>query len=535
MAGIGTASAEKSALALGLLTSADLQFGSVTTMTEHVDVLIVGAGLSGIGAAHHLQAAFPRRTYAILEARDALGGTWDLFRYPGVRSDSDMHTLGYRFRPWTQDKAITDGPSILDYVRDTATKAGIDQRIRYRHRVERAAWSTEDARWTIDATNDGEPVRLTANFLFVCSGYYHYDVGYAPGFPGLERYQGTVVHPQQWPDDLDYAGKKIVVIGSGATAVTLVPALAEQAEHVTMLQRSPTYVAARPARDDLGAKLTRRLGTRGGYAVTRWKNVALSTYFFQLCRRRPEAVKSLLRKAAIDQLPPGYDVDTHFAPRYNPWDQRMCLAPDGDFFAAIKSGRADVVTDQIAEFTETGIRLESGAELEADVVVTATGLRLLALGGMRLAVDGTDVTLPDTTVYKGTMLSGVPNFTFTFGYTNSSWTLKADLVSQYEVRLLRYMDAHGYDTCVPVNDDPGADTRPMLDFQSGYVQRAIGEFPKSGSRGPWQVRMNYPRDVLTLRYGRINDGALRFSRRRRRAVAGAAAPAVAAGRERARG
>jgi monooxygenase len=518
MTGIGTARAKKSVPALGLLTSADLQFGSVTTMTEHVDVLIVGAGLSGIGAAHHLQAAFPQRTYAILEARDALGGTWDLFRYPGVRSDSDMHTLGYRFRPWTQDKAITDGPSILSYVRDAATEAGIDQHIRYRHRVERAAWSTEDARWTVDATNDGEPVRLTANFLFVCSGYYHYDVGHTPSFPGIERFQGAVIHPQQWPEDLDYAGKKIVVIGSGATAVTLVPALTDQAERVTMLQRSPTYIAARPAHDKLGAKLTKRLGTRGGYAVTRWKNVVLGTYFYQLSRRRPDAVKSLLRKAAIEQLPPGYDVDTHFTPRYNPWDQRMCLAPDGDFFAAIRSGRADVVTDQIAGFTEHGIQLKSGAELEADIVVTATGLRLLALGGMRLAVDGSDVALPETMVYKGTMLSGVPNLTFTFGYTNSSWTLKADLVSEYAVRLLRYMDAHGYDECVPVNDNPAVRTRPMLDFQSGYVQRAIGEFPKSGSLGPWRVAMNYPRDLLALRYGRINDGALRFSGRRRRAA-----------------
>ena len=509
----------------------------MTTVTEHVDVLIVGAGLSGIGAAHHLAAAFPDRTYAILEGRDALGGTWDLFRYPGVRSDSDMHTLGYRFRPWTQDKAITDGPSILNYVRDAAAEAGIDAHIRYRHRVERATWSSEDARWTIDATNDGAPVRLTASFLFVCSGYYHYDVGHSPDFPGLERFGGTVVHPQQWPDDLDYAGKKIVVIGSGATAVTLVPALAETAQQVTMVQRSPTYIAARPALDKIGAKLTGRLGTRRGYTVTRWKNVALSTYFFQLCRRRPEAVKALLRKAAIAQLPPGYDVDTHFTPRYNPWDQRMCLAPDGDFFAAIKGGRADVVTDQIAEFTETGIRLASGAELEADIVVTATGLRLLALGGIELAVDGTEVALADRMVYKGTMLSGVPNFTFTFGYTNSSWTLKADLVSQYEVRLLRYMDAHGYDQCVPVNEDPAVGTRPMLDFQSGYIQRAISEFPKSGTSGPWRVRMNYPRDVLTLRYGRINDRALRFSRRPRRAATTAPAPTAAAPAvgERARG
>ena len=493
----------------------------MTTVTEHVDVLIVGAGLSGIGAAHHLQAAFPDRTYAILEGRDALGGTWDLFRYPGVRSDSDMHTLGYRFRPWTQDKAITDGPSILSYVRDAATEAGIDTHIRYRHRVERAAWSTEDARWTVDATNDGTPVQLTASFLFVCSGYYHYDVGHAPDFPGRERFGGTVVHPQQWPEDLDYAGKKIVVIGSGATAVTLVPALTDQAEHVTMLQRSPTYIAARPATDQLGAKLTRRLGTRGGYAVTRWKNVALGTWFYQLSRRRPDAVKALLRKAAIAQLPPGYDVDTHFTPRYNPWDQRMCLAPDGDFFAAIRSGRADVVTDQIAEFTETGIRLESGAELEADIVVTATGLRLLALGGMRLTVDGSDVAMAETTVYKGAMLSGVPNLTFTFGYTNSSWTLKADLVSEYAVRLLRYMDAHGYDQCVPAGDDSprrrAADARLPVRLRAALDRRV----PAIGLAGAVAGAMNYPYDLLVLRHGRINDGAMRFSRRRRPATAAA--------------
>ncbi len=491
-------------------------------MTEHVDVLIIGAGLSGIGAAHHLQAAFPRRTYAILEARDALGGTWDLFRYPGVRSDSDMHTLGYRFRPWTQAEAIADGPSILSYVRGAATEAGIDRHIHYRHRAERAAWSSEDARWTVDATHDGEQVRITAGFLFVCGGYYRYDAGHTPDFPGVERFGGTIIHPQQWPADLDYAGKKIVVIGSGATAVTLVPALTDRAEHVTMLQRSPTYIAARPSRDQLGAKLTRRLGTRAGYAVTRWKNVALGTWFYQLSQRRPEAVKSLLRQGAIQQLPSGYDVDTHFAPRYNPWDQRLCLAPDGDFFTAIRSGKASVATDQIAEFTQTGLRLESGAELEADIIVTATGLKLLAMGGVRLEVDGTEVKLNETMIYKGTMLSGVPNLTFTFGYTNSSWTLKADLVSEYAVRLLRYLDGHGYVQAVPANDDPSVTDRPMLDFQSGYVQRAIHEFPRSGSRSPWRVRMNYPYDLLVLRYGRVNDGVLRFSRRR-----AASAPAQA--------
>ena len=487
----------------------------MTTTPEHVDVLIVGAGLSGIGAAHHLQAAFPRRTYTILEARDAIGGTWDLFRYPGVRSDSDMHTLGYRFRPWTQAEAIADGPAILRYVRDTATEAGIDRHIRFGHRVERAEWSTPDARWTVHAVHDGEPVVITANFLDMCSGYYHYDAGHTPSFDGIERFGGTVIHPQQWPEDLDYAGKKVVVIGSGATAVTLVPAMTDRAAHVTMLQRSPTYIVTRPAQDQLANKLSRRLGARRGYAVTRWKNVALGTWFYQLSRRQPEKMKSMIRQGAVQQLPPGYDVDTHFAPRYNPWDQRLCLVPDGDLFRAIRSGAASIVTDQIAEFTETGIRLQSGSELEADIVVTATGLRMLAMGGARLTVDGSEVKLQEAMVYKGAMLSGVPNFAFTFGYTNSSWTLKADLVSEYVVRLLRYMDSHGYDKAVPARegDDATVTEQPMLDFQAGYVQRAIHEFPRAGSRPPWRIRMNYPYDLLTLRHGRINDAAMRFSRR----------------------
>jgi len=482
-------------------------------MSTHVDVLIVGAGLSGIGAAHHIQSAFPHKTYAILEAREAIGGTWDLFRYPGVRSDSDMHTLGYRFRPWADAKAIADGPAILDYIRDTATAAGIDRHIRFGHRVVRAEWSTVDRKWTVEAVRDGQPVRLTAGFLYVCSGYYHYDAGYTPDLPGIERYRGTVVHPQQWPADLDYTGKKVVVIGSGATAVTLVPAMADRAAHVTMVQRSPTYITTLPAEDAIANGLRRVLGARRAYPLIRWKNVAIGTLFFQLSRRRPDTVKSLLRKAAVRQLPEGYDVDTHFKPRYQPWDQRLCVAPDGDLFTAIRRGRASVRTDRIATFTAGGLRLESGAELDADIVVTATGLRMLALGGMRLAVDGRDVALPDTMAYKGMMLSGVPNFAFTVGYTNASWTLKADLVAGYVVRLLRYLDAHGYDQCVPTNDDPRVAPLPLLDFQAGYVLRSVHEFPKSGSRAPWRLGMSYAHDVAKLRYGRVNDGTLRFSRR----------------------
>jgi monooxygenase len=480
-------------------------------VTEHLDVLIVGAGLSGIGAAHHIQSAFPWRSYAILEARDVIGGTWDLFRYPGVRSDSDMYTLGYRFRPWAQPEAIADGPSILGYIRDTAADAGIDRRVRFGHRVIRAAWSSEHARWTVEAVHDGQPVRLTASFLYVCGGYYRYDAGHEPPFPGIDRFGGTVIHPQHWPADLDYAGKKVVVIGSGATAVTLVPALAQRAAHVTMLQRSPTYILAMPEKDPIADRLRRVLGPRRAYPIVRWKNVAIGTLVYQLSRRRPHVVRSMIRKAAARQLPQGYDVDTHFKPRYQPWDQRLCLIPDGDLFAEIRHGRVSVITDRIKEFTEAGLRLESGDELGADIIVTATGLRLLAFGGIQLAVDGRDVKLPETMAYKGMMLSGVPNFAFTVGYTNASWTLKADLVSEYVVRLLRYMDTHGLDQGVPVNDDPTVTERPLLDFQAGYVLRSIDEFPRSGSRVPWQLGMSYAHDVLKLRYGRINDGAMRFS------------------------
>ncbi len=480
-------------------------------MTEHVDVLIVGAGLSGVGAAHHIQSAFPHRTYAILEARETLGGTWDLFRYPGVRSDSDMQTLGYRFRPWTQAKAIADGPAILDYIRSTAAEAGIDRHIRFGHRVTAAEWSTEDARWTVTSVHNGQTRQLTAGFLYVCSGYYHYDGGHTPDFPGLDRFRGTVVHPQQWPEDLDYTGKKVIVIGSGATAVTLVPAMTDRAAHVTMLQRSPTYIMAAPAEDKLANSLRRLLGPRRAYSAARWKNVGVSTLIYRLSRSRPDLVRSIIRRAAVRQLPADYPVDTHFKPRYQPWDQRLCLVPDGDLFRAIRHGKASVVTDRISSFTESGLRLESGAELDADVVVTATGLRLLAFGGMTLTVDGRAVNLPETMAYKGMMLSGVPNFVFTIGYTNASWTLKADLVSEYVVRLLRHLDATGQDQCVPVTDS-SVTPRPLLDFEAGYVLRAIEDFPKAGSRAPWRLGMSYLHDVITLRHGRVDDGALRFSR-----------------------
>jgi monooxygenase len=484
-----------------------------TDNTEHLDVLIVGAGLSGIGAAHHIQSAFPGKTYAVLESRATIGGTWDLFRYPGVRSDSDMYTLGYRFRPWTKAKAIADGPAILDYVRDTAAEAGIDAHVRFGHRVTRASWSSADARWTVEAQRGTEAVSITCRFLLVCTGYYRYDEGYTPEFDGIDRFAGTVVHPQHWPADLDYAGKRVVVIGSGATAVTLVPAMAGAAAHVTMLQRSPSYVLALPGEDAVAQRLRRWLGVRRAYAATRWKNVLISTLIYQLSRRRPRMMRRFIRKVAIKQLPAGYDVDTHFNPAYNPWDQRLCLVPDGDLFTAIRRGQASVVTDRIETFTEAGLRLRSGAELEADIIVTATGLQLLAFGGMQLAVDGRDVALPQTLAYKGMMLSGVPNFAFTVGYTNASWTLKADLVSEFTCRLLAHLDAHGFDSCVPVNDDPTVTAEPLLDFSAGYVLRSIDQFPRAGSRAPWRLGMSYPNDVRTLRHGRIDDGSMRFARR----------------------
>jgi monooxygenase len=480
---------------------------------EHLDVLIVGAGLSGIGSAWHLQDRLPGRSYAILEARDEIGGTWDLFRYPGIRSDSDMHTLGYRFKPWTEERTIADGPSILEYVRRTARERGIDRAIRFHHRVIAAEWSSEESRWTVEAerADTGETVRLTCDFLWTCSGYYRYDEGYTPEFEGVERFAGPVIHPQHWPEDLDYAGKRVVVIGSGATAVTLVPAMAEQAAHVTMLQRSPTYIASLPGEDPIAMRLRRFLPKRAVYAVVRWKNVLLQTAIYQLSRRRPELVKEMIRRGVERSLPPGYDVDTHFKPSYDPWDQRMCLVPDGDLFRAISDGSASVVTDRIDAFTERGLRLESGAELEADAIVTATGLNLLFLGGIDLTVDGEPVDVSKKMAYKGMMLSGVPNFAFTVGYTNASWTLKADLTSEYVCRLLAHMNAHGYARCAP-ELDPSVAERPLLDFTSGYVQRSLDRFPKQGSREPWKLRQNYVLDVRTIRRGPIDDGTMAFSR-----------------------
>jgi monooxygenase len=482
---------------------------------EHVDVLIAGAGISGIGAACHLGERCPGKSYAILEARDDLGGTWDLFRYPGIRSDSDMHTLGYRFKPWTDEKAIADGDLILDYVREAARENGIEEKIRFGHRVIRAEWSSADSRWTIEVerTGSGETLRLTCCYFWTCTGYYSYDEGYTPEFPGRERFPGTVVHPQHWPEDLDYAGKRVVVIGSGATAVTLVPAMAEKAEQVTMLQRSPTYIVAMPGEDPIARVVRRVLPLKAAYAVIRWKNVLLQMAVYKLSKSRPTFVKKMIRKGNERLLPVGYDIDKHFKPRYNPWDQRMCLVPNGDLFESIRSGEAEIVTDRIETFTEAGIKLESGAELEADVIVTATGLNVLFLGGMEIAIDGEGIDFSKRMAYKGMMLDGVPNFAFTLGYTNASWTLKADLTSEYVCRLLNHMDAHGYKRCVPEVADPSITEEPILDFNSGYVLRALDRLPKQGSKEPWKLRQNYVVDTRAIRRSPIDDGAMQFSSR----------------------
>mgnify|MGYP002401564772 CR=1 FL=1 len=496
---------------------------------EHVDVLIVGAGLSGVGAACHLQRSCPGKSFAILEAREAIGGTWDLFRYPGIRSDSDMFTLGYSFRPWPHANSIGDGSSILGYVRDTAREHGLQEKIRFGHRVVGADWSSADARWTVHArrTDSGEEVLLTCSFLYSCTGYYRYDEGYLPSFPGAERFAGPIVHPQHWPKDLDYEGKRVVVIGSGATAVTLVPALAERAEHVTMLQRSPTYVVSLPSRDPLVGILRRRLPAAAAATAMRFKNVTLALASFNLSRRAPRLMRNLLRKAVVRQVPAGFDVDTHFNPAYNPWQQRLCVVPDGDLFKAIGDGSVSIVTDRIDTFTEDGIQLAGGQALPADVIVSATGLNLLMLGGLQLSLDGAPVQMGETVGYKGMMLCGIPNMVFTVGYTNSSWTLKADLVAEYACRLLGHMDRHGYDVCTPQGPDSGVPTAPIIDLQAGYVLRAVDSLPKQAVIAPWRLHQNYFRDLRLLKRGSVDDHMVFARAAAMPCTNGVAAPSVA--------
>ena len=476
----------------------------------HVDVLIVGAGISGIDAAYHLQTRCRGKSWLILEARDAIGGTWDLFRYPGIRSDSDMYTLGFPFRPWTGDKAIADGPDIKAYVEETARAFGIDRNIRFRHRAVRASWSSKEARWTVAVDAEGEARLFTCSFLFLGSGYYDYDEGYCPSWPGEEDYRGRFVHPQFWPEDLDYRDKRVVVIGSGATAVTLVPALAERAAHVTMLQRSPSFIVPRPSMDPLTRWLRRWLPKKTAARAIRRKNILLGMMFFNRARKKPDKVRRLLLNMVRQALKPGYDIERDFSPSYNVWDQRVCLAPDGDLFRAMNEGKVGVVTDRIAAFTGTGIALASGRTLDADIVVTATGLVVRLLGGIEFTVDGARVDLADKYSYKGMMLNDVPNLVLSFGYTNASWTLKCDLTSRWFCRLVRHMDRRGHAVCVPVLGEARPARQPMLDFSSGYVTRAAGKMPAQGPEAPWRVHQNYLKDVAMLRLSRIADEVMEF-------------------------
>lgn len=475
------------------------------------DVVVVGAGISGVAAGHYLQQECPDRSYVVLEGRDAIGGTWDLFRYPGVRSDSDMFTLGFSFRPWLSDLQIAPGPQIRQYVQETARAEGVERHIRFGQRVTAAAWDTAQARWLVTARTSQGEARYRCRFLYFCSGYYDYARGHDPDWPGRARFRGRIVHPQHWPEDLDYAGKRVVVIGSGTTAATLLPEMARQAAHVTMLQRSPSYILAIPGRDGIGAVLQKALPKRLAYRLIRWKNILGAMALYHAVRRWPAAGRRWLMKMARRQLDPSFDA-RHLTPHYAPWDQRMCFVPDADLFRALRTGRADIVTDQIAEFTPEGIRLASGEELRADIIVTATGLRLQMLGGAALTVDGRAIDLSQHLAYKGVMASGVPNLALALGYINASWTLKCELSARYVCRLLNHMRAHGYDICRPEEPPAGGETRPALDLSSGYVQRAAAVLPRQGTRKPWRMVQNYLQDLLALRFGTLEDGALRWRR-----------------------
>ena len=486
---------------------------------EHFDVLIVGAGISGIGSGVHLQKKCPNKNFIILEGREQLGGTWDLFRYPGIRSDSDMYTLGYVFKPWTHAKAIADAPAILDYLRETVSENALAEKIRYGRHVKRASWSTEDSRWTIEVENNSPDLDAGTNkteyyscsFLHMCSGYYDFSEGYTPEFKGAGNFSGPIIHPQHWPEDIDYANKRVVVIGSGATAVTLIPEIAKSAAHVTMLQRSPTYVVSRPAVDALANRLRKLLPAKLAYFIIRWRNVLFQQYLYRRCKKYPEQAKKRLIGMVRDDLGADYDVETHFTPNYSPWDQRLCLVPDGDMFEAIKEGSASVVTDHIDCFTENGIALKSGENLPADLIITATGLKLQFLSDVEFIIDGKILQANNALTYKGMMLSDVPNMALSMGYTNASWTLKCDLTCDYVCRLLNYMDKQGYTQCMPHNSDLSLEREPYMGLASGYVERAADLLPGQGTHPPWKLHQSYLKDIVMLRHGSLEDEAMEFS------------------------
>jgi monooxygenase len=478
--------------------------------SEHLDVLVVGAGLSGIDAGYHLQKRCGWARFAILEARDAIGGTWDLFRYPGIRSDSDPHTMGFPFQPWPDERSVADGQEILGYIKDTARNFGIDRHVRFGCRVIAADWSPVAARWSVVYEIAGMRRSLTCDFLFMCAGYYDYAAGHEPAFPGRDCYRGRWIHPQHWPAGLDHSDKRIAVVGSGATAVTLVPALAETAAHVIMVQRSPSYVVSRAARDGIAAKLFSLLPKHAAAGLVRWKNIAVGSFTYWLSRRQPDLVRRSILKAALEAMPGVADVARHFSPVYAPWDQRVCLIPDGDLFAAIRDGRVEMVTDEIASVTPEGLRLASGRQIAADIIVSATGLTVKLMGGVALTIGGVPADLAQRMVYKGMMIGGVPNFAFALGYTNASWTLKCDLVSRFVCRLLNRMRKRGWTVCIAEQPGPDIETRPLIDFTSGYIRRAEAMLPKQGSKSPWRLRQNYALDLITLRFGRLEDGVMEF-------------------------
>ncbi|MGH1350468.1 MAG: flavin-containing monooxygenase [Methyloligellaceae bacterium] len=482
-------------------------------LPNHVDILVVGAGLSGISAAYHIQTLCPGKSYAILEARNSIGGTWDLFRYPGIRSDSDMYTLGYSFKPWTHPDAIAKGPLILDYIKETAAENNITQNIYFNQKLAKASWSSENSLWTIETSSaDGQAATMTCNYIYSCTGYYDYDEAHAPRWDGMENYKGQIVHPQFWPEDLDYEGKKVVVIGSGATAITLIPSMADKTEHITMLQRSPTYVVSRPSKSKLAKWLQRLLPAKWAYHIIRMHAIRLGAYFYRLSKEKPIPVKLELLRLIRQDLGPEFDVERHFFPSYNPWDQRVCLITDGDLFEKMREGKASVVTDHINHFTENGIKLGYGKTLEADIVITATGLKLKALGGIQASVDGKPIDWAETMLYKGSMYSGIPNFISAHGYTNASWTLKCDLTAEYFCKQINFMDENGYSNCVPLREDPTVEEQPAIDLKSGYVQRAYAISPKQGNKAPWMLDQNYFKDKVTFLKAPIDDGVLKFGK-----------------------